>query len=151
MHCLWREIIKTFILFVSGIYDESPISSFCCLSIIMEDFIRWGAAGAGQESVFTERSSSWQLSRGSHRGSSRCGHSQGSVTSHAVSDALSSELPRVWQWKCFLLYLHLDCWAVGRCCHVWSVAAVSGSLLLHLVLQEVCHRHDPVHVPGNYN
>ena len=72
MHCLWREIIKTFILFVSGIYDESPISSFCCLSIIMEDFIRWGAAGAGQESVFTERSSSWQLSRRSHRGESRC-------------------------------------------------------------------------------
>merc|ERR1719195_1653231 len=36
------------------------------------------------------------------------GHSQGSVTSHVVSGALSRELPRVWQWKCLLLYLIVE-------------------------------------------
>ena len=131
-----RDYKKTFVFFS---FLESTMNHgflvFCCLSIIMEDFIRWGQVwwqGAEEQRIIITRTTSRLVTL------LQPGFSH-SNTQHVVSDrpgSRSARVYRTWKWKLSVVVVTYD---------------VSGSLLLHLVLQEVCHRHDPVHVPDNYN
>ena len=131
-----RDYKNVCVLFFSGIYDESRISSVLLFINHHGRLYQVGAgvvAGAEEQRIIITRTTSRLVTLP--------GHQQGSVTPtpHMLSlTALAREVPGSTEL------------GSGSCRSLLS-RMMSPSLLLHLVLQEVCHRHDPVHVPDNYN